>query len=71
MKRPEHNGLISMGRLAQLMGDEWTTDTVRSFMKGLGIGKKRNGRYDVTRTQLRAMDADLAVEIEVAIAEGR
>lgn len=69
MTRPAYRGLISMADLADLLGEGWTTSGVRDLMKKMGIGKKRGGRFYVTRTEIRAKDAELAIELEVTAAE--
>ena len=69
MTRPANFGLLSMAKLATLLGPEWSTKMARELMLGMGLGKKRNGRFYVTRTQIRAKDPDMAIEIEMAAAE--
>ena len=68
--RHAHSRLMTMARVAELLGDDWSTDDVRRFMIREGIGTKRGGRWYITRTQVRAVFPELAVELEVAIADG-
>ncbi len=64
------NRLLTTAKMAELLGGDWDADTVRDFIKRERIGTKRGGRWYITRTQLRAAFPELAVELEVAIAEG-
>lgn len=69
MTRPAYRGLMSMADIADLLGEGWTASMARGLMKKLKIGRKRGGRFYVTRTELRAKDSELAIELEVAAAE--
>ncbi len=62
--------MLTTAKMAELLGGDWTADTMRDLVKREGIGVKRGGRWYVTRTQIRAAWPELAVELEIAIAEG-